>query len=163
MSRPGLSSESDAIRACSSPLTGKRARSSLPRAVYPQAATVHGDKCQDQIFQRHRIDALQSKITTLITLITTHRSQFSTYLRVIRIIAAIDSTIMQESQNGKASGCSTGIVTCNPSICIMATATRVRTANTGSIYRVIKPIAITHIASHAIAFGNGSQRILSSA
>lgn len=163
MSRPGLSPESDAIRACSSPLTGKRARSSLPRAVYPQATTVHGDKCQDQIFQRHRIDALQSK---------NHHTDYVDYhpQEPVFDIFACHQNHRHDRQHHharvperKASGCSTGIVTCNPSICIMATATRVRTANTGSIYRVIKPIAITHIASHAIAFGNGSQRILSSA
>ncbi|MNT33318.1 hypothetical protein D3C72_1692400 [compost metagenome] len=61
----------------------------------------------------------------------THSSQFSTYLRVIRIIAAIDSTIMQESQNGNASGCSSGIVTFNPRLDITDTATRVRNPNTG--------------------------------
>ena len=43
------------------------------------------------------------------------------------------------------------------------TATRVRKANTGSIKTVIKPIATTQAANQAMAFGNGSQRICSSA
>ena len=82
----------------------KRVRASLTRAVNPHPASVQGNEGQQQIFQRHRIDALQGEITTLMTLMMTHSSQFSTYLRVIRIIAAMDNTIMQESQNGKASG-----------------------------------------------------------
>src|SRR5690606_11209242 len=97
------------------------------------------------------------------TLMTTQSSQFSTYLRVIRIIAAIDSTIMQESQNGKASGWSDGIVTFSPRPDITDTATRVRNANTGLIKTVIKAMATTQATNQAMAFGKGSQRICSSA
>lgn len=165
LQRPGVPSQHDARRARSSPppLARKRVRTSLTRAVYPHPAAVQRNERQQEVFQRHGIDALTGKITTLITLTITHSSQFSTYLRVIKIIATTDSTVIQESQNGKASGCSSGIVTCKPSACIRLTAIRVRKAKNGLINRVSKPIATTQAASQPSALLRGSQRICSSA
>ena len=36
-------------------------RAALTRAVNPHAAAVERDKCQQQVFERHRIDALQGE------------------------------------------------------------------------------------------------------
>lgn len=144
-------------------ISQKRVRTSLTRAVYPHPAAVQRNERQQEVFQRHGIDALTGKITTLITLTITHSSQFSTYLRVIKIIATTDSTVIQESQNGKASGCSSGIVTCKTERLHQADRDPRQESKERVDKRVSKPIATTQAASQPSALLRGSQRICSSA
>ncbi len=142
-------------------INGKRARSSLPRAVYPQATTVHGDKCRDQIFQRHRIDATKQK--------SPPRSYVDYHPQepVFDIFAChqnhrhdSDSTIMQESRAGKRPVAVQALSPVTPASACSDGHARQDGEYRGSIYRASSNQWLSHMPAARIAFGSGGQRIL---
>ncbi|MNE80472.1 hypothetical protein D3C80_1770440 [compost metagenome] len=95
----------------------------------------------------------------LMRLMTTQRIQFSTYLRVIRIWAITESTVMQASQNGKASGEGSGMARLAPNRLSSETEVRARAANTGSMKRVSRAMAMTLTSAVSSSLDLLSQRI----
>lgn len=100
------------------------------------------------------------KITTLITLMITQSSQFSTYLRVIKIIATTERIVMAESQNGNASGSIVGIAKLVPNRFNISTAQVARTPNTAFNVKSKIGTANTEMTSVTEAFGKLNQQIL---